>query len=131
MSNSSIKSNTAAGLFRVAFQTRADQVDEALKTANEIIQNFITNGPTEEEIEIALDRIRGGSVFKTSSNGKTLSAVSSVAFHKRPLDYLETYVAEYEKENRESVISAYRKYLHPDKMVTVIVGGTAEQSARE
>ncbi len=120
------RSPVSTGLFIASFQTRADQADAAVETAREVLREFVAAGPTEKEIALALDRIRGGLVFKTNSNSAILSAVSNIAFHQRKTDYLYAYVSKFEKETRESVTAAYQKHLHPDKMVTVIVGGTAE-----
>ena len=124
--HSGISARVAGGAFSMSFQTRLDQADHAVSTARELLNEFVASGPTEEEVSLALDRIRGGVVFRTNSNGRILSTVSDVAFYKRKLDYLYNYVKEYEKENRESVTAAYQKHVQPDKMVTVIVGGPAE-----
>lgn len=124
--SSSINSRVAGGSFKVSFQTRPDQADEAIEVADKVLRNFVSAGPTDEEIALTLNRVRGSSVFKTSSNASILSAVSRIAFRKQPLNYLETYVARYEKETRKSVTAAYQKHLHPDTMITVIVGKLTE-----
>ena len=115
----------STGAFQVSFQTHVPQVDEAIKAAREVLRKFVASGPTEEEVAQALDRLRGGEVFRTSSNGAILGAVSNIAFHKQGLDHLYNYISKFEKENRESITAAYRMHLDPDKMVTVIVGGPA------
>ncbi len=123
---SRIRLPASTGVFLVSFQTRLDQVDEAIATAHEVLNEFVASGPTEEEIELALDGIRGDSVFKTDSNGRIMAEVSSMAFHKKNLDHFRDYVRRFEKESRGSVAAAYRKHLKPGNMVTVIVGGPAE-----
>ncbi len=128
---SGITSKVAAGFFRVSFQTRADQVDAALETAREVLHDFVASGPTEEEVAMELDRIRGSNVFRTDNNKKILSAVSQIGFHNRPLDYLDTYTANFEAETRGSIGAAFQKHLQPNTMVTVIVGRGTEQPTRE
>ena len=128
---SRIGSRVAGGIFAVSFQTRVDQVDAALEVTHEAMRDFVASGPTEEEVAMELDRIRGSNVFRADSNGKILSVTSHIGFYKRPLDYLDTYIANYEAESRESVAAAYRKHLHPNRTVTVIVGRGVEQPARE
>ena len=123
---SSVSPLKSSGSFAVSFQTRLDQADQAINIAKKILTDFTTLGPTDEEVKAALDRIRGSQVFRTNSNGRILSTVSNIAFHKRSLDYLDRYIGEYEKEDRQSITAAYQKHLHLDKMVTVIVGGPAE-----
>ena len=125
---SSVRTPKSTGTFNMSFQTRLDQVDAAIATAHEVLQEFVSSGPTEEEVALAIDGIRGGSVFRTDSNKKLLSTASTMAFYKNKPAYLYDYLLKYEKETRESITAAYQKHLHPHKLVTVIVGGPAEPS---
>ena len=123
---SGMRAMQSTGFFVASFQTRIDQVDEAVSTAYEVLREFAASGPTGEELALALDRLRGASVFRTSSNGSILSTVSHIGFYGLDPSHLYDYLLKYEKQDRESVTAAWQRHLHPDRMVTVIVGGSGQ-----
>ncbi len=49
-----------------------------------------------------------------------------IGFYGLPLDYLETFKGNVSKVTVEQIKDAYLRRVHPDKMVTVMVGGKAK-----
>jgi zinc protease len=111
-----------AGAFRVGFQTRPDQADAAVKVSREVLAKFVAEGPTEAELKAAKDNLIGGFPLLLDSNRKLLGNVSNIAWNDLPLDYLDTWTARMNAVTVADIKAAFARKLHPDRMVTVVVG---------
>jgi zinc protease len=112
-----------AGAFRVGFQTRPDQTDEAVKVSREVVAKFVAEGPTDAELKAAKDNLIGGFPLLLDSNRKLLGNVSNIAWNDLPLDYLDTWTTRMNAVTAADIKAAYARKLQPDRMVTVVVGG--------
>ena len=119
-----------AGAFRVGFQTRPDQADEAVKVAQDVLAKFVADGPTEAELKAAKDNLIGGFPLLMDSNRKLLGNVANIAWNDLPLDYLDTWTAKMNAVTVSDIKAAFARTLQPEKMVTVVVGG-AEPAAKK
>jgi zinc protease len=111
------------GPFQIGLQTRKDQADEALKVARDTLASFIADGPTQEELDAAKQNVVGGFPLRIDSNRKILEYLSIIGFYRLPLTYLEDFPAAIEAVTLTQVKEAFRRRIHPERMVTVIVGG--------
>jgi len=111
-----------AGAFRVGFQTRPDQADEAVKVSREVLAKFIADGPTEAELKAAKDNLIGGFPLLLDSNRKLLGNVANIAWNDLPLDYLDTWTARMNAVTVADIKAAFARKLQPERMVTVVVG---------
>jgi zinc protease len=116
----------AQGPFQIAMQTRGSQVDDAIEVSRETIQQFIDSGPSDEEIEASKKNISGGFPLRIASNGDIVEYLAVIGFYKLPLDYLDTFTKHIEAVSREQIMDAFKRHVHPDNMVTVVVGGSKE-----
>jgi len=114
-----------AGPFTLGLQTKNAQTDEALKVARETLQQFVTDGPTEDELAQAKANLTGGFPLRIDSNKKILEYLSLIGFYKLPADYLDTWVARVNAVDVASVKQAFARRVHPDQMATVVVGAAA------
>lgn len=113
-----------SGPFIMGLQTRNDQAAEALKVINETLGKFIEEGPTEDELKAAKQNITGGFALSLDSNGKIVDNIAAIGFYNLPLDYLDSYTAKVDAVTVEQIKDAFKRRLQPEKMVTVLVGGT-------
>jgi len=111
-----------AGAFTVAFQTRPDQADAALKVARDVLEKFVADGPTESELQAAKDNLIGGFPLLLDSNRKLLGNVANIAWNDLPLNYLDTWTERVNAITVADVKAAFQRKLQPERMVTVIVG---------
>jgi zinc protease len=111
------------GAFRIGFQTRPDQADEAVKVSRDVLAKFVAGGPTEAELKAAKDNLVGGFPLLLDSNRKLLGNVANIAWYDLPLDYLDTWTARMNAITTADIKAAFERKLQPDRMVTVIVGG--------
>ena len=113
-----------AGAFTVSLQTRPDQAAQALSVARTVVKDFVTNGPTEQEVKAAKDNLIGGFALLIDSNRKLLGNISNIAWNNLPLDYLDTWTQQVAKVTAQDIKAAMAAKLQPDKMVTIVLGGT-------
>ncbi|MCR6479588.1 insulinase family protein [Variovorax sp. ZS18.2.2] len=112
-----------AGAFRIGFQTRPDQAEEAVKMSREVLAKFVAEGPTESELKAAKDNLIGGFPLLLDSNRKLIGNVANIAWHDLPLDYLDTWTTRMNAVTAADVKAAFARKLQPARMVTVVVGG--------
>ncbi len=110
------------GAFRIYFQTRPDQADEALKVAREVLARYVAEGPTPAEVKAAKDNLIGGFPLLIDSNRDLLGNVANIAWNDLPLDYLDTWTKRMAAVTVADVKAALARKLQPQRMVTVIVG---------
>ncbi len=121
--NSNFSPGLHAGAFTVSLQTRPDQAQEALKVSRDVVARYVAEGPTEAEMKAAKAFLVGGFPLLIDSNRKLLDNVANIAWNNLPLDYLDTWTAHVQAVTIADVKAAFTRKLHPDRMVTVIVGG--------
>ncbi len=114
------------GPFLLAAQTQNAKRDEALQVMNATLRKFIEQGPTEEELTAAKQNITGGFPLQIASNGKIIGYISMMGFYDLPLDHLDTLVDKVNAVTREQIRDAFQRRIHPDRMVTVVVGNGGE-----
>jgi zinc protease len=113
-----------AGAFTVGLQTRPDQAKQAVAVAQEVVQDFVRQGPTEAELTAAKSNLVGGFALRIDSNRKLLDNVANIAWNRLPLDYLSGWTRQIERVSAADVQRAMARVLQPERMVTVVVGGT-------
>ena len=111
------------GPFQLGLQTRNDQADEALKVVRETLASYIAEGPSAEELEASKKNITGGMALRIDSNRKILEYLAVIGFYNLPLDYLETFNAKIDALTLDQVRDALKRRVHPDRLLTVRVGG--------
>jgi zinc protease len=112
-----------AGAFTVGLQTRPDQAAQALAVSREVVGRFVTEGPTQAELDAAKSNLVGGFALLIDSNRKLLGNVANIAWNGLPLDYLDRWTDMVERVTVADVRAAFARALQPARMVTVIVGG--------
>lgn len=111
-----------AGAFQVGLTTRPDQADLALSVAREVVKRFMTDGPTEAELQAARDNLVNGFGLRLDSNRKLLDNVANIAWNGLPLDYLDHWTDRVQAVTVQDIRRAFQRVLQPDRMVTVVVG---------
>ncbi len=119
------------GPFTAGLQTRNEKADTALKVLKDTLSKFIAEGPTADELSAAKKNITGSFALNLDSNSKIVDNLASIAFYKLPLDYLDTYNQHIEAVTAKQIRDAFRRRVHPQDMVTVIVGGKAAATAKQ
>jgi zinc protease len=110
------------GPFIAGLQTRPDQALQALKLSQDIIREFVAQGPTEEELKAAKDNLIGGFALRLDSNKKLLDNLANIAWYELPLDYLDVWTQRVAAVTPQDIVQAFQRKLQPDRMVSLVLG---------
>jgi zinc protease len=113
-----------AGPFLIGLQTKNETRERALAIARNVIADFVAKGPTPQELDAAKKNISGSFPLRLDSNGKITENLAVIAFYGLPLTYLDDFIPRIKAVTAEQVRDAFRRRVHPDRMLTVTVGGT-------
>jgi zinc protease len=111
-----------AGAFAIGLQTRPDQAAQAVQISKDVVSSFVSQGPTEQELQAAKDNLVGGFALRIDSNKKLLDNVANIAWLGLPLDYLSQWTQKVAQISAAEVQAAMQRKLQPSNMVTVVVG---------
>lgn len=112
----------AKGPFVVSFATRTAQANQALSVTQDIIKNFILEGPSAKELAAAKKNIIGGYSLNLDSNTSIANAVLNYAYFNLPPDYFDTYQEKVEAVTLEQIKHALKHKLNTEKMSVISVG---------
>ena len=119
----------SSGPFIVGMQTRRDQAEQALEVVQGTLREFISKGPTDQEVVAAKQNIIGGFPMRIDSNRKIHEYLILIGYYNLPIDYLETFVANIERVTAADIKSAFERRVNPDQLVTVVVAADRQQTA--
>lgn len=111
------------GPFLLALQTKNSQRHEALTVVRRVLADFTEKGPSAEELIAAKKNVTGGFALRIDSNRKILDYLTVIGFYGLPLTYINDFIPRIEAVSAEQIRDAFRRRVHPEHMVTVVVGG--------
>jgi len=110
------------GTFAMGMQTKNEQTEQALSLLNQQIKKYVAEGPEKEELAASLSNITGSFPLNIDSNSKLLGYIAMIGFYDLPIDYLDRFIDNIKAVDVKKINDALTRRLHPDKMVTVVVG---------
>ncbi len=119
------------GPFIIGAQTQNAKAGETLAVITAALQRFVEKGPSEEELVAAKQNITGGFPLRIASNRRIVEYLAMMGFYDLPLDYLDRFVERVNAVTREQIQDAFQRRVHPDKMVTIVVGNGNEAARGE
>lgn len=111
------------GPFLLGLQTKNSQRREALKVVRQVLSEFTEKGPSAEELAAAKKNVTGGFPLRIDSNRKIVDYLTVIGFYGLPLTYINDFIPRIEAVSAEQIRDAFRRRVHPEHMLTVIVGG--------
>lgn len=111
------------GPFVLGLQTKNAQRDDALKVVRKVLEDFVAEGPSTQELEAAKKHLTGSFPLRLDSNKKIADNLAVIGFYGLPLDYLEAFIPRVEAVTADQVREAFRRNVNPEALATVIVGG--------
>jgi zinc protease len=115
------------GPFVVGMQTKGEQAAQALEVARNTVTEYVANGPSAKELEDAKKNIIGGFPLRIDSNRKIHEYLAVIGFYRLPLTYLDDFTKNVERVTADQVKSAFQRRVHPERMITVVVGPSEEK----
>ena len=117
----------ARGPFMINLQTRAELSEGTLKLVQDILRDYLANGPTQKELDDAKREMVGSFPLTTASNADIVGQLGSMGFYDLPLTYLDDFMSEVQGLTVEQVKAAMARHLDVDKLVIVTAGPSVAQ----
>jgi zinc protease len=115
------------GPFMISLQTRAELSENTLKLVQDIVRDFLANGPTQKELDDAKRELAGSFPLTNADNSDIVGQMGAIGFYDLPLTYLEDFMTQSQSVTVEQVKAAMNKHLNADKLVIVSAGPTVAQ----
>lgn len=115
------------GPFLINLQTRAELAEGTLQLVQQLVADFLEDGPTPAELERSKRQIAGSFPLSTASNADIVGQLGSIGFYGLPLTYLEDFMQQVQALSVEDVRAAMSEHLTADGFVIVTVGPEVEQ----
>lgn len=113
--------NQELGPFQIGLQTKRAQAGEALALVRKVLDDFVKNGPSEDELKAAMANIVGGFALNLDSSRKLLGQVATIGFYGLPLDWLDKYQERMSKVTVADVKAAFARHVDIERLSTVLV----------
>lgn len=110
------------GAFAMGMQTKTEQTEQALTLLDQELKKYVEQGPGKDELAESISNITGSFPLNIDSNSKLLGYIAMIGFYDLPVDYLDHFIDNIKSVDVKKINDAMARRVHPDKMVTVIVG---------
>lgn len=110
-----------SGPFLIGLSTKNATAKEADQVVRQTLRDF-SKGFSEAKLQAIKDNLIGGFPLRMDNNSKILGYISMIGFYHLPLDYLQRLPKQIAAVTKDDILKAWRKHVHPDKMVMVMVG---------
>jgi zinc protease len=110
------------GAFQLVMQTKSDSALEAIRIARQELERMRRQPVSEQELNDAKDYLTGSFPLRFDTTRKVANFLAQVEFFQLGLDYPDRYAALIGKVTREDVLQAANRYIHPEQLITVVVG---------
>jgi len=110
------------GTFRAWFQTKHNTAAFGTRLIVDEIERIRTDKCDKEIVENSKAGFIGNLVNPFSSKKSIVDTFADDQYTKRPDDYWQKYTERMEAVTPDDVLAAAQKYLHPDKLVYLVVG---------
>jgi len=120
--HSSFAAQKDPGAFEVWVQTKNESANEAVAEIFKDIRRITTEPVSEKELADAKAYLTGSFPLRMDTSAKIAGILTSIEIYHLGLDYPERYPKIINALTREDILRVAKKYLHPDRMVIVVLG---------
>jgi len=114
------------GVFQAYYQSKSETVAFAAKIAMEEIERIRQSPVSEDELKVAKNSIIDVFPRRFESAGQVAGLFVDDEYDNRPHDYWKTYRDQVRAVTVEQVQAAARDYLHPDRVLMLVVGNWSD-----
>ncbi|MCK0537024.1 M16 family metallopeptidase [Alcanivorax quisquiliarum] len=123
--SSHISPMASGGPFSVSLQTANSNADDALALTLALIQDFVDNGPTPAQLQLAIDDLTGSFALATASNRDIVGQLGAMGFYDLPLGYLDDFQHAIGEVTAEQIRAAFQRHLNPEHLAIASIGPRA------
>ena len=110
------------GTFEAETETKAESTSKTVALMEEIIAGMTEKPVSDQELKLAKDSIINSFIFGFTNTAAMASQKVRLEYYGYPAGYLENYRDRISGVTKEDVLRVAKKYLHPDKLILVVVG---------
>lgn len=110
------------GVMRFSVATKSGTTAASIDAMEKEFADLLQAGVKDDEVQKAKDSMLNSFIFSFDSRAKVLAERMAYEFYGYPADFLERYRAGIEKVTVADVNRVARKYIHPEKLATLVVG---------
>jgi zinc protease len=110
------------GTFVAGGQTRTETTSEFIEALKTEIKRLREQPITEKELAYAKESILNSFIFNFEKPSQSLSRLMTYEYYGYPQDFIFDYQKRVKAVTKDDVQRVARKYLNPDRLVTVVVG---------
>ena len=125
--NTSFDFRVGRGPFSFSSSVQTSVTAAAIREAIQEIQEIqTTRPPTANELRVARDALTRGFPLGLETASQVARVGTTLALHGLPVDEMDNFVQRVMAVDLDRVVAAAKTHLHPDKLVTVVVGSPDE-----
>lgn len=113
------------GVFFAGAQIRAEKTVAGLSLMRSVIGSMATDPVTARDVQLAKDNEVNGFVFRFQNAAQIVGQQLDYAIEGLPANWFDIYLKGIQAVTPDQVTAVSRRYLHPDRLVTVVVGKPA------
>jgi predicted Zn-dependent peptidase len=107
-------------------ETKNEKIHRTITIMRDTINEMKKDPPTAEEMKQAKETIINSFIHQWTDAAYALDQIMNLEIQNQPREYYETYVDNVRKVTADDVLRVAGKYLHPDRLVVVLVGKRAD-----
>lgn len=110
------------GVFFASCQTKVETTSKALALMKWVVEDFVKNGITDDELATAKESILNSDVFQYTTPSQIVNQYAWLEYYGFPPDQLKKDVEAIRAVTKADVEAVAKKYLHPGKLTILAVG---------
>ena len=110
------------GSFIASVSTKNADAPTSIRLIKEEMER-LKQGVSDAEYEGAMSYLKGSFPLRLDSSSKVLGYLNTMQLENLGMDYLDMWTTRIGKVTKEDVKRMANKYLHPENLMTVVVGG--------
>ncbi len=109
------------GVFMVAIQTKNESAGDVIAEAQKEIRRIQVDLVSKKELDEAKAYLTGNFPLRMDTYAKIAGMLTSIEMYNLGLDYVQKYPTLINGVTREDIRRVANRYLHPDRMVIIVV----------
>lgn len=116
------ESGLGDGPYTIGVTVAPENIDLAIETTLEIVNDYIANGIREDEVRDEQSSVIGSFKLGLATNGGMAGQLASAELYGLGIGYLDKFPSYIAALNKAQIDEAIRQYFHPELATTVIAG---------
>ncbi len=121
--SSGFRSGIGDGPFTIGVTVAAENIDLAINTTLDIVNDYIAGGIREEELQDEKASVTGSFKIGLATNAGMSGQIANAELFKLGENYLDEFPNLVNALSKEQIDEAIRKYFHPE-VATIVIAGT-------